>query len=378
MQLNSYHSDMKILADKYLYKLYELLPGAIELDRYDPDSGFPETATKYDALLIRTVTKINPETLPEAGNLKFIGSATAGFDHVDTEHLKQIGVAFARSEGCNANAVGEYVITAIFRWAEESGINLSEKKVGVIGCGNTGGKVSGYLQKLGIKTVQYDPPREEKDVNFQSAGLDNLLDCDILTFHTPLTFSGDLPTIHMCSSEWLSHDFDLIINTARGGVVDEHALAEAMDRGGVGNCILDVWENEPVFEDEIARRSFIATPHIAGYSKEAKWRASEMVISEMCRNFGLKRNSRKFKPDMDKLEINFSEQMTFAGFMWKNSNIRHYDKNLRKLIGLKEVEKARKFAKLRSETETRVEFGEIVERFDRMPEQLQALKIFTH
>ncbi len=377
MQSNYYHSGMKILADKYLYKLDELLPETVELNRYDPENGLPETATDYDALLIRTVTNISTETLPEAGCLKFIGTATAGFDHVDAEHLKRLGIAFARSEGCNANAVGEYVITALFRWAEENGIELGKKKVGVIGCGNTGGKVIGYLQKLGIKSVLYDPPKEERETSFQSAGLNELLECDILTFHTPLTFSGEHPTFHMCSSEWLRHKFDLIINTARGGVVDENALTEAMKREYVQNYILDVWENEPVFEDEITKKAFIATPHVAGYSKQAKWRASEMVIEEMCRFFGLERNTRKFEADMINIEINFDEKMTFAGFLWENTNIRYYDEHLRKLIGMKDAEKARKFAKLRSETETRMEYGEIVRMLEEIPENLKLLEIFA-
>jgi erythronate-4-phosphate dehydrogenase len=373
----SYHSDMKILADKYLYKLDELLPETIELNRYDPENGLPETVTDFDALLIRTVTQINSDSLPEAGLLKFIGTATAGFDHVDAEHLKRLGIAFARSEGCNANAVGEYVITVLFRWAEETGIDLGKKKIGVIGCGNTGGKVIGYLQKLGITTVQYDPPKEEREADFQSAGLNELLKCDILTFHTPLTFSGKHVTFYMCSSEWLNHKFDLIINTARGGVVDEHTLEEAVDRGNVQNYILDVWENEPVFEDEIARKAFIATPHIAGYSKQAKWQASNLVIEEMCRFFGLKRNSRKFEADLNNAEINVDQKMTFAGFLWENTNIRYYDEHLRKLTGMKDAEKARKFAKLRSETETRMEFREIVRMLEEIPENLKSLEIFA-
>ena len=368
---------MKVLADKFLYKLDVLLPDKAELSLFDPSDGFPADAPQFDALLIRTVTHITPETLPEAGNLKFIGSATAGFDHVDLDHLNSLGIAFARSEGCNANAVGEYVITVLAKWAQERGVELREKKVGVVGCGNTGGRVLDYLKKLGIAAAAYDPPKAGLEPEFTSCSLDELLACDILTFHTPLTYSGDHPTFHMCGSEWLAHGFELVINTARGGVVDETALMNASKSGSVRDFILDVWEGEPVFWDDAARKAFIATPHIAGYSKQAKWRASELVINEMCQFFGLSQSRSENKPELLNIEINFDEKMALADFVWENSNIRYYDKNLRKLIRLEEDEKARKFAKLRSETETKVEFREIVKRFEKVPEELIALKIFA-
>lgn len=368
---------MKILADKYLYKLDELLPEDIKLHLFNPSDGFPEDVAQFDALLIRTVTRITPETLPEAGKLKFIGSATAGFDHVDTDYLERLGIVFGRSEGCNANAVGEYVITSIAKWAQERGVDLRDKKIGVVGFGNTGGHVLGYLQKLGVTAAAYDPPKADREPEFTSCSLDELLACDILTFHTPLTQMGDHPTFHMCGPDWLGHGFDLIINTARGGVVNEKALLRAYYNDKVRDFILDVWENEPVFGDETARLAYIATPHIAGYSKQAKWKASEMVIEEMCRFFGLERENREFKPDLNSVEIHVDENMALAGFLWSNSNIRDYDERLRELIGMKDAEKARKFAKLRSETETRVEFGEIVKQLEKVPGHLKDLEVFS-
>ena len=160
---------MKVLADKYLYKIDKLVPEDAKLTLYDPDDGFPEYAKYYDALLIRTVTKITPNTLPEPGNLSFIGSATAGFDHVDLDYLAKCGIAFARSEGCNANAVAEYVITALYKWAGERGVEMPSRKVGIVGCGNTGGRVAGYLKKLGVQTVLYDPPKAQREESFTSS-----------------------------------------------------------------------------------------------------------------------------------------------------------------------------------------------------------------
>ncbi len=369
---------MKILADQYLYKLDEMIPADAELVRYNPDDGFPEHAADYDALLIRTVTKINPNTLPDAGRLKFIGSATAGFDHVDVEHLQRLGVVFARSEGCNANAVGEYVITVLHHWAQQRKTDLHTKKIGIAGCGNTGGRVLYYLQKLGIETVLYDPPKAGREKGFRSSGPDELLSCDILTFHTPLNYTGNHPTFHLCSEQWLSRGFDLIINTARGGVVDEVALLEARKKGLVGDFILDVWEGEPVFRDDAARDAFIATPHIAGYSKQAKRKASEMVVKEMVRFFGLNRDIPASAGATIPVFDLPADQRSFADVLWKHTNVKHYDLELRKLIGLDDDEKALKFARLRSETDTRHEFSAMMDSSNQAADLPKEMSVFAH
>jgi erythronate-4-phosphate dehydrogenase len=355
---------MKILADRYLYKLDELIPDGAELTFYDPSKGFPNHAVQFDVLLVRTVTKINPNTLPEAGNLKFIGTATAGSDHIDTSHLKNLGIRFGRSAGCNARAVAEYVITCLFQWADTREADLNQKKVGVVGCGHTGGAVIELFEKLDIEYVAYDPPKAETDSAFQSANLNDLLSCNILTFHTPLTSKGSHPTRHMCNNEWFKHPFDLIINAARGGVLNEADLIRAFHKGIVGDFIIDVWENEPLFSNSIAENSFIATPHIAGYSREAKFRASQMVIEEMCTVLNMEPktalNSAPFDPENAYLEASVS----FSEFMWQNNQIELYDSELRQLIGLPDDEKSEKFASLRAETPTRYEYQTILKFLD--------------
>ncbi len=369
---------MKILADKYLYKLDTLLPENCACTLYDPDQGFPNDAVNYDALLIRTVTKINEQTLPRAGSLKFIGSATAGFDHVDTGHLDNLGIAFSSSEGCNANAVAEYVLTVLYHWAELRNKDSMRQRIGIVGCGNTGGAVKKILTKLGVDTVVYDPPKTIREPEFKSDSLQSLLECDVLTFHTPLTFTGEHATFHLCSSDWLKNDFGLIVNAARGGVVDETALLKALRKARVGDIVLDVWENEPLFSDESMRQSLIATPHIAGYSKQAKFRASEMIVNALCETFGLEKRiiTSETSSLSDDKTISIPDDMTFHDFLWKFSNIRFYDESLRKLCGLPDEMKALKFAKLRSETETRDEFVEVVRGLRVVPENLSELSVF--
>jgi erythronate-4-phosphate dehydrogenase len=352
---------MKILADKYLYRISDLVPAGAELHRFDPEEQPPDIITDYDALLIRTVTKINPDTLPATGKLKFVGTATAGTDHVDTDHLKNLGITFGHSPGCNARAVAEYVITAIYLWAEKRRINPEngELTVGVVGCGHTGSAVTGLLKKLGIRYLPFDPPKAERDPGFKSVSADELITADILTFHTPLTRSGKHATHHLCSAAWLENGFSLLINAARGGVVDERALIKAMGRNLVGDAVIDVWENEPLFSDEMAALSMIATPHIAGYSRESKFRASKLVIDEMCRVLGLE-PVRVVPEELFDEAIITNSDMDFAGFLGRNNKIDLYDRELRKLIGLPGSEKGRLFAKLRAETPTRFEYAAIL------------------
>ena len=347
---------LRIAADQYLQNVDEFLPEGVDLFRFDPSQGLPEDITKYDALLIRTVTPINPQTLPETGNLKFVGTATAGTDHVDQDYIEKQGVKFYPSEGCNANAVAEYIITVLYHWAKKLNINLEEKVVGIVGCGHTGRAVIRLLKRLNINYLAYDPPKEFRKKNFASASEAELMSADILTFHTPLTDTGSYPTKHLGGNAWLSQGFDLIVNASRGGVVDESVLLELHQKGTIGNYVLDVWEGEPNFSDRIAKQAFIATPHIAGYSAEAKFKATEIVIKRLLSFFDLTPNANAkpapFSPD----HFKFHPEFSFTDLLWQNNQIHYYDSELRKLIGFPSKKKKEAFAKLRSETKLRHEF----------------------
>ena len=139
---------VRILADKHLYKIRDMLPQQTDLTLFDPSKGLPDGAADYHALFIRTVNRINPDTLPEAGNITFIGTATAGFDHVDLNHLENLGIRFAHSPGCNERAVGEYVLTGILRWSKLRNRNLDTLRVGIAGCGHTGSAVMKLLSRF--------------------------------------------------------------------------------------------------------------------------------------------------------------------------------------------------------------------------------------
>lgn len=377
---------MRVLADQYLYRVREQIPEQFKVDLFDPHNGFPDEAPDYDALLVRTVTTVTPQTMPEAGNLRFVATATAGFDHIDRHHLKSIGVHFAHAEGCNANAVAEYVITVILCWAEQQGIDLRSKKIGIAGCGNTGGRAAGYLKRLGLEVFLYDPPKQNREKDFVSCSLDELLSCNVISFHTPLTDSGICPTRGMCSKRWLETGWDLLINTSRGGVVNEEELISAHERGDVKTMVTDVWEGEPQFRDELATRSLICTPHIAGYSAESKWLATKMVADQLAWFFDVplsgavvERGEMMAGKQREKLAALLSGDTRRSGsVLWTLTPIADYDRELRSLIGRSGTDKKRLFSSLRSETPLRSEFKTLFAEFagDRSIPEIG--KLFIH
>jgi erythronate-4-phosphate dehydrogenase len=202
------------------------------------------------------------------------------------------------------------------------------------------------------------------------------LDCDLLSLHTSLTQKGPHATYHLCGKPWLDRGFDLVLNTARGGVVNEDDLLAAFKEQRIGNYILDAWENEPDFSDEIARHAFIATPHVAGYSKESKRRASEMVATKLCDFLGVKALDIEAVKYTD-TDLDYSGlDLPFDDFLWRVHNMEHYDLELRKLIGLPSHKKKILFAKLRSETELRNEFQKIANVVDKnkLPDQINVFR----
>lgn len=280
---------INILADKYIYKIADFLPPDINLTLFDSNKSLDKIPAGTEAMLVRTVTKINERSFPDLPeSFSFVATASAGTDHIDINYLENNNIAFANAGGCNARSVAEYVAVALLLWADQTDEKLQNFQVGIIGAGHTGSAVENLLQRFGIKTVSYDPPRQEREADYKSASMAEVLNCDILTFHTPLTRHTRYPTYHWLDEEKLNqNNYALIINASRGGVIAEKALLEAFQGGKVENYILDVWENEPDFSDEVARRAFLKTPHIAGYSVQAKERATHMIVEAMARHFGI-------------------------------------------------------------------------------------------
>lgn len=343
---------IKILADKNLHKIEQFVPANCQLDLYDPTDGLPEL-DGYNALLIRTVTKLHKQTVPHLpASLSFIGTGSAGTDHIDIPYLQSQDIQLVDAKGCNARAVAEYIMTALLLWKEHNQLN-DFGTIGIIGAGKTGTAVSQMLHAFNIDYVLYDPPRAESEKDFNSASLDEVLSCDILTFHVPLTKNGRHPTYHWLKADRLNGSrYKLVINASRGGVVNEEDLKRAYMKGTVTSYILDVWENEPSFNADVAASAFIATPHIAGYSEQAKLNASRVICEKLGDHFNLHSDktyqSIPHKVDLAHIEYDLPKLLS------RLHPILEYDRALRDLAN--RDDKAKLFRSLRTDWPYRFEY----------------------
>ena len=227
-----------------------------------------------EALLVRTRTICDAKLL-ENSRIKFIGSPTVGTDHIDLDYCRRRGITVAGAPGCNAPAVMQYVMTALLTLAEKKKTTLSALTLGIIGVGNVGKLVAGAAKALNMNVLLNDPPRATREGNRAFTEIDNLLRrSDIITLHLPLQpgtckYAG--PAFFRACKEgvWL-------LNTSRGDIIDEAALMQF--RPKLGALALDVWQHEPQINTALLGVTDIATPHIAGYSRQGKRAASQMIL----------------------------------------------------------------------------------------------------
>lgn len=240
-----------------------------------------------DALVTRTRTRCDASLL-EGSRCTLVASATIGLDHVDCEWCRNAGIEVANAPGCNAPAVAQYVISTL---VAAFGPDLSGRTLGVVGVGHVGSIVSRWARQAGMEVLQCDPPRQRAEGGEFTDLATVAARADAITFHVPMTRVGEDATWHLADERFfgLLRKQPLIINTARGPVVDNHALLAALDSGLVGKAAIDCWEGEPEISRELLRKAFVGTPHIAGYSRSGKARASQMALDAICRHFGLER-----------------------------------------------------------------------------------------
>lgn len=283
-------------AAQWLFGDISLLPGGMF-------AGRPEVADA-DALIVRTRTACNAHLLADT-KVTFIATATIGFDHLDTVWLNRAGIAWANCPGCNAASVAQYVRNAILQYLKATRpylyctTNIVSPSlpipheyapcVGIVGYGHVGRAVRRALEEIGCRVLLNDPPLEaagatdEKFVSLQTIAER----CDIITFHTPLTRTAPYPTWHLADSTFFQslRRKPLIINAARGGVVDEASLLHAYEQELVSAMAIDTWEGEPDINLRLLEQAAIATPHIAGYSADGKSNATRMALRAVCRHF---------------------------------------------------------------------------------------------
>lgn len=288
---------MKIVCDNKIPYIRETLEKLADEVIFLPGASISKDDVQdADALIVRTRTKCN-EALLEGTKVKFVATATIGFDHIDTEYMQRAELFWTNCPGCNADSVEQYVRESLKCLLSAGKISKEEgkNKIAVIGHGNVGSRVSRMAKALGFDVYVYDP------FLFPGNDFAPVYDCNIITFHTPLTRTGEHPTFHMADEDFLSKlkHKPVIINSSRGEVVDNKALVEAYDKNLVSDLIIDVWENEPNISLDLMKRCFIATPHIAGYSANGKVNADNMVVEALCKFFGKPIPERILPPSVE-------------------------------------------------------------------------------
>jgi erythronate-4-phosphate dehydrogenase len=277
---------MKIIADENIPCVEQAFASLGDVELLPGRGMRAEQVRDADILLVRSVTRVD-EGLLAGSKVRFVGSATIGFDHVDRKYLQGRDIGFSTAPGSNAISASEYVISALVVVAARDDIKLAEKTVGIIGCGNVGSRVLEKLSALGVECLVNDPPLKAQGGHENYVELDALLQADIITVHVPLVTDGDFPTFHLVDKTFLEKlkPGAVLVNASRGAVVDNSALDDLLDRRDDLSVVLDVWEGEPGISMSLLEKVTLGTSHIAGYSLDGKLRGTEMIYRAACKYF---------------------------------------------------------------------------------------------
>ena len=249
---------------------------------------------RVDALVVRSVTRVG-RSLLEGTRVRFVGTATAGTDHVDEAALSALGVAFSAAPGSNAQSVVEYVLAALLAVSTDKAAHrlvggLRGKTAAVVGCGQVGGRLLPRLRALGMRTLAVDPPLARASASKKAfVELDAALaQADVVTLHTPLAETGPDATHGLIGAAEIEQMLPgaVLVNAARGPVIDGPAVLDALGSGQLGAAVLDVWPHEPAPDPALIRAAAIATPHIAGYSFDGKVEGTAQIVLALARWLG--------------------------------------------------------------------------------------------
>lgn len=354
---------LKIVVNRntpFVVDVFSRLGEVIALDTSDVTR---EAVRNADILIVRSETKVD-EKLLKGSRVKFVGTVTIGTDHIDLEYLRSAGIAFASAPGSNANSVAEYLTAALLVWSRRNEEPLRGKSIGVVGVGNVGSKVVRVAGALGMKVLKNDPPLARATGDPSFLPLDALMEVDFVSLHVPLTRTGDDATFHLFDATRIGKmkRGAVLVNTARGAVVDNSALTEALVSNHLSAAILDVWEREPDIDVGLLQRALIGTAHIAGYSLDGKLNALRMVYERVCRHFGfssawpveaksLVEVPRVFVPE------ELSEELEILAYSVRQVyDIEYDDALLRKIAEVPRSERGAYFMKLRADYRIRREF----------------------
>ena len=275
----------RIYVDENIPKAHDFFQKFGEVKTYHGRDLKSEDLSDADILIVRSITQVNRQLL-ENTPVKWVGTATAGVNHINQTDLIDLGVLWESAAGCNAVAVAEYVLAILFRlYAEEK--LTPQDKIGVIGYGQVGQALTNKLTALSIPWIAVDPPRAAKFDDIDYAHWDNLAECSLISAHTPYTQSGLHPTHKMISaSSFKGFKPNLhVINACRGEVIDEDSIIQS--RTLFGDLFLDVFWNEPSPDLSWMKQSRLNTPHIAGYSYRGKLNGSAILVEKLNSFLGL-------------------------------------------------------------------------------------------
>jgi len=270
---------MKIVADKDIPFVEHYFADCGELVLISGRTLKREQLLDADILLSRSVTPINRELLEDTP-VRFVACVSTAENHIDNVWLDAKKIGWCTAAGFNATPVVEYVVSVIAALQKNNLLQPKNLRAGVIGVGRIGSQVVEKLKLLGFSVVMCDPIRAEREPDFISKALENFTDLDLITLHVPLTWDGAYPTYHFINRKFLQRQKTgaVLINAARGSVIDSEDFKIA---GTQLHACFDVWENEPRIDKKILQQALIATPHIAGYSVQSKYRGTEMIYNKL-------------------------------------------------------------------------------------------------
>jgi erythronate-4-phosphate dehydrogenase len=285
-----------IVADQHIPFVEDVFSGLGELILIPGQDITQKSLESADVLIVRSVTQIDRD-LMENSTVRFVGSATAGIDHVDVAFLQGANIHFCHAPGANAESVVEYVFACLSTFSKWHGESFLDRTIGIVGAGNVGGLLAQRCKSLGMKTLVNDPPLAALNGSDQFCTLSSLIrQSDILSIHTPLHKTGEFATAKLIGAAELAkmRQNVWLVHSARGGVCDEKELIKARLEGRIGALALDVWENEPTPSLRTVDAADIATGHIAGYSLDAKKAGISKLRKDLISFFG--------RPEMQTLQ----------------------------------------------------------------------------
>jgi erythronate-4-phosphate dehydrogenase len=280
---------MKIIIDDKIPYIHGAFEGVAEVVYLPGSKTTPEIVKDADAIVTRTRTICN-EKLLAGSSVKFIATATIGYDHIDTDYCDAAGIKWTNAPGCNSKSVEQYIASTLMVLAEQKNLKLKELCIGVVGVGNVGSKVARICELFGMKVLRNDPPRERAEGSAEFVSLKHVMDeADVITLHVPLNMKGEDATFHLGNESFFSglKKKPVLINSCRGEVVETQAVKAALKSNQISGFVCDCWENEPEIDLELLAMTEIATPHIAGYSKDGKATGTEMSVKAINQFFGL-------------------------------------------------------------------------------------------